>query len=39
MPITEQHKKKKYKNIAVLVALLVLVALFFAVTLVKFHAS
>lgn len=39
MPLSELHKKKKYKNLAVLAVILIVVLLFFGVTLVKFHAS
>lgn len=35
MPITEEHKKKKYKNFALLFALIGFIALFFIMTMVK----
>jgi hypothetical protein len=37
MPISEEHKKKKYKNYALLFILLGLVVVFFTATLIKFH--
>lgn len=39
MPIDEQHSKKKYKNYALLIVLLALVALFFALPIIKFSAN
>ena len=35
MPITEEHKRRRGKNLALAGVLLALVALFFAITLVK----
>lgn len=39
MPIGEMHKQKKTKNIALLVIMLSIVALFFSVTIIKFNAN
>lgn len=36
MPFSEQHQRKKYKNIAMLVGLCGLIVLFYALTIVKF---
>lgn len=38
MPLDEQHQRKKYKNYTLLVVLLLVAMLFFAVTVIKFHA-
>jgi hypothetical protein len=35
MPVSEQHKRQRTKNLALAGVLLALVALFFAITLVK----
>lgn len=37
MPHGETHEKQKKKNLAMLVALLTLMAVLYAITLIKFH--
>lgn len=37
MPYGETHEKQKKKNLVMLVALLSLMAVLFAITLIKFH--
>lgn len=39
MPIGEMHKQKKTKNIALLIIMFSLVALFFSITVIKFNSN
>ena len=39
MPITDLHKKKRSKNIAVLIAIIVFMVIIFAVTVIRLQAG
>ena len=39
MPITELHKKKKAKNLAVLAAIIVFMLIVFAITIIRLKAG